>query len=160
MLVKINENKLKLLFSKMLEEDIKKVPSFGNGRRSIDYSGVFKELEKVPNLHNDRYKDYELEDAWNNWKKVGYDKNTQEYLIYVSKFKNFMFGSGGFLRNLSYVTDRVNGPLHSLLLDFQWSASLVRTKDWRYSDLNSGQGGDEFHCFYTTILKLFQNPIL
>ena len=54
---------------------------------------------------------------------------------YISKFKKFMFGTGGFLRNLSYVADRLNGPLHSLLLDPKWVNSLNGKPNWKYSDL-------------------------
>lgn len=158
--IRIREDKFKLFLSQMLDEAKQVAPVFGNGRYTTDYSPVFKELAKIENLHTDRYKDYELEDAWNDWKNTGYDKSSDEYTIYISKFKNFMFGNGGFLRNLSYVADRTDGPLHLAILDNQWSRSLVGTKDWRYSDLNSGNGGDEFHCFYTTVLKLFQNPAI
>ena len=158
--INIRENKLNIFLSQILKEAIQKAPVFGSGRHTTDYSPVFQELAKIENLHTDRYKDYELEDAWNDWKNVGYNKHSNEYLVYLSKFNNFMFGSGGFLRNLSYVADRTNGPLHLAILDNQWSRSLVGTKDWKYSDLNSGSGGDEFHCFYTTVLKLFQNPAI
>ena len=158
--ININEKRFNIFLSQILKESISKAPVFGKGRYITDYSPVFKELEKIENLHTDRYKDYELEDSWNDWKNTGYNKQSDEYIIYLSKFKNFMFGNGGFLRNLSYVADRTNGPLHLALLDNQWSRSLVNTKNWRYSDLNSGNGGDEFHCFYTTVLKLFQNPAI
>lgn len=158
--ISISENKFRIVLSQILKEAIQKAPVFGSGRHITDYSPVFQELAKIENLHKDRYKDYELEDAWNEWKNVGCDKHSNEYFIYISKFKNFMFGNGGFLRNLSYVADRTNGPLHLAILDNQWSRSLVGTKDWKYSDVNSGNGGDEFHCFYTTVLKLFQNPAI
>ena len=161
MIIKIKENKFGLLLSQMLiKEDVTNYPIFGKGPSMINYKPYITSISKIENLHSDRYKDYELEEAWNNWKKTGCDKNSQEYFIYISKFKNFMFGMGGFLRNLSYVGDRLNGPLHSLLLDPKWVNSLNGKPNWRYSDLNSGEGGDEFHCFYTTILKLFQNPAI
>lgn len=153
--IKIKEEKLRLFVSQMLNEANQ--PTFGNGSNSINYKPYIDSISKIENLHKDRYKDYELEDAWNNWKSTGFNKNSDEYVIYVSKFKNFMFGNGGFLRNVSYVADRLNGPLHSLLLDPKWVTSLNGKPNWKYSDLNSGEGGDEFHCFYTTVLKLFQN---
>ena len=158
MKIKLSEQKLNIFLSKMLNEAVQ--PTFGNGSSSINYKPYLDSISKIKNLHNDRYKDYELDEAWNDWKNIGYDKNSQEYYIYVSKFKNFMFGTGGFLRNLSYVGDRLNGPLHSLLLDPKWVSSLNGKPEWKYSNLNSGEGGDEFHCFYTTILKLFQNPAI
>lgn len=156
--IKIKEEKLKLFVSQILNET--NYPTFGNGSHTINYKPYIDSIAKINNLHSDRYKDYELEDAYNNWKNTGYDKNSDEYVIYISKFKNFMFGTGGFLRNLSYVADRLNGPLHSLLLDPKWVSSLNGKPSWKYSDLNSGEGGDEFHCFYTTVLKLFQNPAI
>jgi hypothetical protein len=158
MKIKLSEQKLNIFLSKMLNEAVQ--PTFGNGSNSINYKPYIDSISKIKNLHNDRYKDYELDEAWNDWKNIGYDKNSQEYYIYVSKFKNFMFGTGGFLRNLSYVGDRLNGPLHSLLLDPKWVSSLNGKPNWKYSNLNSGEGGDEFHCFYTTVLKLFQNPAI
>ena len=156
--IKIKEEKLRLFVSQMLNEV--NYPTFGNGSNSINYKPYIDSISKIENLHKDRYKDYELEEAWNNWKAKGYNKNCDEYVIYISKFKNFMFGNGGFLRNVSYVADRLNGPLHSLLLDPKWVTSLNGKPNWKYSDLNSGEGGDDFHCFYTTVLKLFQNPAI
>lgn len=161
MVIKINENKLDLFLSQMLiKESATEYPVFGNGSHAINYKPYINSINKIKNLHVDRYKDYELEEAWNKWKNTGFDKNTQEYFIYVSRFKNFMLGTGGFLGNISYVCDRLNGPLHSLLLDPKWVTSLNGKPDWKYSNLNSNENGDEFHCFYTTILKLFQNPAI
>lgn len=158
MIIKINENKINLLLKEIINED--NYPTFGNGSHAINYKPYLNGMSKISNLHTDRYKDYELEESWNNWKKKGCDKNSEEYYIYISNFKKFMFGTGGFLRNLSYVGDRLNGPLHSLILDPKWVSSLNGKPNWRYSDLNTGEGGDEFHCFYTTVLKLFQNPAI
>lgn len=156
--IKIKEEKLRLFVSQILNEV--NYPTFGNGSNSIYYKPYIDSILKIENLHEDRYKDYELDEAWNSWKSTEFNKNSEEYIIYLSKFKNFMFGNGGFLRNISYVADRLNGPLHSLLLDPKWVTSLNGKPNWKYSDLNSGEGGDEFHCFYTTVLKLFQNPAI
>lgn len=156
----LNESAFKKIKNIIIKEAIQQYPTFGKGANSINYKSYLDSINKIHNLHTDRYKDYELDRAWNDWKNVGCDKNSEEYLIYISKFKNFMFGNGGFLRNLSYVADRLNGPLHSLILDPKWVVSLNGKPSWRYSDLNSGEGGDEFHCFYTTVLKLFQNPAI
>ena len=150
-------NKIK---NAIIKEIIASAPVFGQGRNVTNYKPYLDSISKIKNLHTDRYKDYELENAWNEWKNTGFNKNSEEYFIYLSRFKNFMFGNGGFLRNVSYVADRLNGPLHSLILDPKWAQSLNGKPDWKYSDLNSGEGGDEFHCFYTTILKLFQNPAI
>lgn len=160
MLIRINENKLRVLFSQMLKEAINSAPTFGSGARSINYKTYLDALNGISNLHTDRYKDYELEDAYKEWENTGFDKNSQEYLIYISKFKNFMFGSSGFLRNLSYISDRIGGPLHSFLLDPKWVSALNGKPNWRYSDLNSGMGGDDWQCFYTTVLKIYQNPAI
>ena len=156
----INENAFKKIQNIILKEAISSGPIFGKGRSLTNYKPYLDSISKIENLHTDRYKDYELENALNDWKNTGFDKNSDEYLIYLSKFKNFMFGTGGFLRNINYVADRLNGPLHSLILDPKWVQSLNGKTSWKYSDLNSGQNGDEFHCFYTTILKLFQNPAI
>ena len=156
----LSETTFKTLKKIMYNEAIgPKAPVFGKGRYTTDYSPTFIEMGKVPNLHTDRYKDEELDESWKNWQATGYDKNTDEYFIYISDFKDFMFGESGFLRHLSYVADRIQGPLHSAILDKEWTRSLVGTKDWKYSKLNRS-GGDEYQCFYTTILKLYQNPAI
>lgn len=147
----------------IIKESVSKIinelnaPVFGSGRFRTDYTPTFKELEGVENLHNDRYKDYDLEEEWKNWQSVGFDKNCEEYYLYCSEFSKFM---GEFSDNLSYVADRLNGPLHSVLLDPKWTQSLINKKNWSYSDLGANKGGDEFHCFYTTILKIYQNPAI
>jgi hypothetical protein len=161
MIIKIKENKFGLLLSQMLiKEDVTKYPVFGKGANMVDYKTFINTLSKIQNLHSDRYKDYELEEAWNDWKQTGYNKNSQEYFIYTSKFKNFMFGMGGFLRNISYVIDRLSGPLHSQILDPKWVMALNGKPDWKYSNLNSSEGSEDWQCFYTTILKLYQNPAI
>ena len=156
----ITEDALNKILLKIIKEGTGKAPVFGNGRFRDDYSRVFTQLSKIENLHTDRYKDYNLEKSWNDWKNTGYNKTSQEYIIYISNFKKFMFGEGGFLRHLSYVADRLNGPLHSVLLDVKWADSLVNKKDWSFSNEETGFGSEEFQCFYTTVLKLFQNPAI
>lgn len=158
----LSENTFKKIKNIMIKEAMSSTPEFGTPGKGgyIHYGSYLDSLNKIPNLHSDRYKDYELDSAYKDWKNTGYDKNSEEYLIYLSRFKHFMFGDGGFIRNVSYTLDRLNGPLHSLLLDPKWVTSLNGKPNWKYSDLNSGQGGDEFHCFYTTVLKLFQNPAI
>jgi len=161
MIIRINEKKLDLFLSQMLiKEGVTNYPVFGKSGNMVDYKPHIIALSKIQNLHSDRYKDYELEEAWNDWKNVGFDKNTQQYSYYASKFKAFMFGVGGFLRNVSYVADRLNGPLHSLLLDPNWAQSLNGKPNWSYSNLNSPEGSEGWQCFYTTILKLYQNPAI
>lgn len=146
-----------------------KAPVFGNGRSRVDYTSVLGNLSKVGNLHTDRYKDNVLDAAWRAWGNVGYDKNTDEYLKYRQAFINFMFGkygditnesgSEGFIHHIKYTLERIqNAPLHSMILDPKWSESLVKTNNWKYD--SSYMGGDEFNCFYTTILKIAQNPAI
>lgn len=150
-------NKLKKIILK--EALTPKAPVFGKGKNMVDYSPVFQELAKIENLHNDRYKNYKLDEIWKAWVNKGYDKNCNEYYMFKSAFSNFMFGQSGFLQHLSYVADRVKGPLHLALLDNKWSQSLINTKNWKYSE-EAQLTGDEFHCFYTTVLKIFQNPAI
>ena len=156
----LNENTFKKIKQLIIKEAVTQAPKFGT-KVGINYKPYLDSMQKISNLHTDRYKDYELEEAWNAWKNTGFNKNTEEYAIYVAKFKAFMFGGGGsrgFLGNVSYVIDRLGGSLNSFLLDPKWVSSLNKTPNYRYSDLNSGKEGDEFQCFYTTILKLYQNP--
>jgi len=166
MIIKIKENKFGLLIHQMLiKEDSTNYPIFGSGSHAVNYKPYIDSINKIQNLHTDRYKDYELEEAWNDWKNTGFDKNSQEYFIYLSKFKNFMFmgaedGGNGFLRNVSYVADRINGPFHTFILDPKWIASLNSNPNYKYSYLNSNKIGDEWQCFYTTVLKLYQNPAI
>jgi len=155
----LNENAFNKIKNLIIKEAITSGPTFGNpGKKGyVDYTPYLKSIEKIANLRVDRYKDYELEAAYNDWENSGFDKNSDEYFIYKTKFKNFMCK---FINNLSYTSQRLNGPLHSLILDPQWIPSLNGNPNWRYSDANSGQGGDEWHCFYTTILKIYQNPCI
>lgn len=152
----LNENTFNKIKRTIIKEAL--APEFGKGKSLINYRPYLTSISKISNLHTDRYKDYELEEAYNNWKNTGYNKNGEDYLIYVSKFKRFMFGSSGLIQNISYTADRLGGPLHSILLDPKWVMSLNGKPNWKYSEQNSGYGGDEFHCFYTTVLKIFQNP--
>lgn len=158
----LSENTFKKIKRLIIKEAITNAPMFG---KHDDYTGHLKTLEKISNLHTDRYKDYELEESWNNWKNTGFNKNCKEYNIYLSNFKRFMFGgkegeNKGFLGNVSYVIDRLNGPLHSFILDPNWVNAVNNTPNYRYSDLKSTKEGDDWQCFYTTILKLYQNPAI
>ena len=100
MKIKINKHKFNLFVSQILNEA--NYPTFGNGSHTINYKPYIDSISKIENLHSDRYKDYELENAYNSWKGTGFNKNSDEYKLYISAFKKFMFGTGGFLRNLSY----------------------------------------------------------
>ena len=62
----------KLMFTEALG-DIK----MGYGRSEINYSELLRSLDKVPNLHTDRYKDYALQEAYDAWGKVNFDKSTK-----------------------------------------------------------------------------------
>jgi hypothetical protein len=132
-----------------------KYPVFGKGAYQTDYNRIFKQLAQIPNLHTDRYKDYALDEAWKRWKETGYDKNSNEYWEYLSYFKGFM---NGFIGSLSYILDRLNGPLHSLILDPKWADDLLSKPKWKFSDTDSFNGSEGWQCFYTAILKLHQNP--
>ena len=163
----INENAFKSIKNIMIREALTKAPFFG---KYDDYTAPLSQLSKVPNLRVDRYKDYQLEDAYNAWKDTGYDKNSKEYYIYITEFKHFMFGEGGLLAHVSYTADRTtykdrNGvekpvPLHRVILDRDWADQIVNAKDWKYSNANSNVGAADKQCFYTTILKLYQNPVV
>ena len=158
----LSENNFKKIKRFIIKEVLNSAPIFGN---RDNYSGHLKTLEKISNLHTDRYKDYNLEESWNNWKNTGFEKDNTEYYTYLSNFKRFMFGGNegdnkGFLGNVSYVTDRLGGQLHTFILDPQWVSSVNSKPDYKYSDLNSNKEGDDWQCFYTTILKLYQNPAI
>ena len=157
--------------NRLIKEDSRvKAPVFGSGRGRVDYTSVLGNIAKIANLHTDRYKDNALDSAWREWANTGYNKNTEEYLAYRQAFINFMFGkygdiqdgngSEGFIHHIKYTLERLkNVPLHSMILDPKWSESLVKTNKWKYGG-GSYMGGDEFNCFYTTILKIFQNPAI
>lgn len=163
----INENAFKNIKKIMIREALSKAPSFG---KYDDYTAPLSQLSKVANLHTDRYKDYQLEEAYNAWKDTGYDKNTNEYYIYITKFKHFMFGEGGLLAHISYTSERTTYkdregnekavPLHRVILDKDWADQIINVKDWSYSISNSNNGAADKQCFYTTVLKIFQNPVI
>jgi hypothetical protein len=157
----LSENSFKKIKKLIIKEAISSGPIFGR----INYAGDLATLATVKNLHTDRYKDYNLEESWNNWKNTGFDKNCTEYYTYLSNFKRFMFGGNdgdnkGFLGNVSYTIYRTNCTFDELLLDSNWVKSVNSKRYYKYSDLNSNNGGDNWQCFYTTILKLYQNPAI
>jgi len=158
----LNENAFKKIKRLIVKEAITNAPTFG---KFGDYTGILRTLDKVENLHTDRYKDYELEESWKNWENTGFNKNCKEYSIYLSNFKNFMFGgrdgeNRGFLGNVSYVIDRLGGTLNHFILSREWSDAVGNNPHYKYSDLKSNKGSEEKQCFYTTILKLYQNPAI
>lgn len=159
----LSENSFKKIKSLFLNE------AFQNTQLKdfIDnYIGDIKTLEKITNLRNDRYKDYALEEAYNNWKSTGFNKNSEEYMIYNSNFKRFMFGRNGLLTHISYTCDRLTTKdgkplkLDQIILDKDWVKSAFGSIDWRYSDLDKNTSSEEMQCFYTTILKIYQNPVI
>lgn len=130
------------------------------------YVGDIGTLAKIKNLREDRYKDYKLEEAFENWKNTGFDKNSEEYKIYISEFKHFMFGNGGLLAHISYTLDRLKTKdgnplsLDKIVLDTDWVKGALGASNWKYSDTNTNNGAADKQCFYTTILKLYQNPVV
>lgn len=168
----LKENTFNKLKKIIIKEALQTAPIFGSVKTGnyIDYNPILKGLEKIQNLHSDRYKDYQLEEAFNEWKNSGFRRDTEEYFIYKSKFSDFM---NKFIRNVSYTLDRFVGQMtgedtgnskkiefHTMLLDRKWVDSLNGKPNWKYSDLNSGYNGDEWQCFYSTLLKLYQNPVI
>lgn len=167
----LSESSFEILRKLMIKEAVTPTktpppsPIFGN---KDNYVGDLKTLSNIPNLRVDRYKDYELDNAWNAWKETGYDKNSEEYSIYLGHFKDFMFGSGGFLQHLSYTLERLhmansNGrhsqvQLHQAILDKKWIQSVHNNREWKVSEANKNV--EAFHCFYVTVLKLYQNPAI
>lgn len=140
-------------------------PIFGKGD---NYIGDIATLNKIKNLRVDRYKDYQLDDAWKAWKETGYDKNSKEYLNYLAFFKGFMFGPSGFLQHISYTLERLHAAndgvkrapvqLHQAILDRKWVQSVNSNVNWKASE--SAKNVEAFHCFYVTVLKLYQNPAI
>lgn len=150
----LNENAFKKIKMLLIKEAVTNSgPLFG---KHDDYTGLLGTLSKIENLHTDRYKDYELEESWKNWEKTGFDKNCQEYNIYLSNFKNFMYG---FLDNVSFVIDRLGGSLHHFILSREWVNAVNSNPHYRFSDDKTNKG-EEWQCFYTTVLKLYQNPAI
>ena len=156
----LNENSFKKIKRLIIKEAITNAPIFGT---RDNYAGHLSTLNKIANLHVDRYKDYDLEKSWKNWESTGFDKNSKEYYIYLSNFKKFMFGgdgeNNGFLANVSFVVDRLGGSLHHFILSQEWVSAVNSNPNYRYSDLGTNKG-EEWQCFYTTILKLYQNPAI
>ena len=132
----------KLMFTEALG-DIK----MGYGRSEINYSELLRSLDKVPNLHTDRYKDYALLEAYDAWGKVNFDKSTKEYAVWASHLKRFMDYLNG---HLHYVNDKKNDNIgtftfYRVVLDPKWVKSVVVNNK------------DEWECIYTTILKIYKN---
>ena len=52
-IIRLTEDGLDKILKNMLNEDVKKAPTFGVGRGFVDYNGYLKSLEKIENLHTD-----------------------------------------------------------------------------------------------------------
>lgn len=107
-------------------------------------------LSKISNLRTDRYKNYDLENAYEEWGNTGFDKSSNEYRIWCGNLQSFMEYIG---KSIYYVlTDKVERAgstrPHYAFLDPEWVKKVVR-------------GGQEEHqSIYCLTLKLYQNKVI
>ena len=67
----------------LIKEGVTNYPVFGKSGNMVDYKPHIIALSKIQNLHSDRYKDYELEEAWKkiDWKRrISAEKSLIEFV--------------------------------------------------------------------------------
>ena len=115
---------------------------YWNGKYSL--SQIKRYLDSVSDLRIDRYKEPDLEYVYNEWEKTGFSKDTDEYAEFHTIIDRFMT----YLERAVYYTlKRVSEMNDTKVLDPKWAQSLK-------------MGNEQFQCFYTLILKIYQNPAI
>jgi hypothetical protein len=109
------------------------------------YKQRLKDLETVSNLRTDRYKDYSLEEAYNNWAECGFSKDSEEYRVWCGRLTDYL----DYLETgIDFVKGKVNrnggASSHWAFIDPEWVFDM---KD----------GRDDHQGIYCLTLKLYQN---
>lgn len=145
-----NENSFRLL-KKLLVNEItlpKGVSFCTSPKHDVAYRQRLEDLNGVSNLRTDRYKNYELEDAYNAWAEVGFSKDSQEYKVWCGHLKSFI---DYIARSINFVKGKVakheKGAPYMAFIDPQWVEVMIK-------------GGDDFQGVYCLTLKLYQNKVI
>jgi len=149
----LNENTFKKIKRMMIKEALASKPNpykFGTGEGD-DYTKTLPSLDKVSNLKVDRYKDKELETLYLEWEKVGFNKESFEYITWANKLIDYLkFLSGGIEFVLNDKVNRINMARPQwVLLDPAWIKDVV----------TGSENSEKHQSVYCLILKLSQNKV-
>lgn len=140
--IKLTESKLRKIIQIGLNE-LYNSPNkevYWNGKYQL--SQIKRYLDSAPDLRVDRYKEADLEYVYDEWEKVGFSKDSEEHAILHSIIERFM----EYLEySVFYTLKRVSEMNDTKVLDPKWAISIKKG------------GKEEFQCFYTLILKIYQN---
>lgn len=125
----LNENSLK----RLILREVRYTPST---------SDLVAALNKVPNLHTDKYANSEVHSDYKAWEETNFSKDGNEYQEWSNTLRNYL----NFLnRSVDYVIRRMTlGITDMFLIDPKWVESLKGKTD-------------DYQCFYTLVLKIYQN---
>ncbi len=147
----LNENSFRL-FKKFLVNEIvlpKGVSFCTDPKDEISYKTCLKKLDSIPNLRTDKYKDHNLENAYNEWSKTDFSKDSFEYKTWCGLLKNYMDYLG---RSINFVKfnkiDRIgDARAHYVFVDPKWVETM-----------NSGK--EDYQGIFSLTLKIYQNKVI
>ena len=146
----LSENAFKKIKRYMIQEAVSSNP-YLFGTANEDYKRILEGLSKVSNLRTDRYKNYDLEEAYEKWSKVGFDKNTKEFAAWNGILKSYLnFLNGGIEYVLNDKVNRIgmNRP-HWVFIDPSWAKDVILNHE-----------GEKHQSIYSLILKIYQNKVM
>lgn len=142
-----NENSFKL-FKKCLMNEInvpKGVTFCTSPNHELIYKQRLKDLENIPNLRTDKYKNYNLEEAYKEWADVNFSKDSNEYKTWCGILKHYLDYID---RSIDFVKGKIarngNSSPHWAFIDPNWVKCIN-------SDTEDYQG------IYCLTLKIYQN---
>lgn len=141
-----NENAFNA-FKRCLVNEIAKPNPYIFGTDKIDYSNKLKALANISNLRTDRYKDYNLEEAYKNWSDIGFDKSSNEYKVWSGNLISFLkYLESGIFYVLEDRVRRIGDARpHFAFMDSSWVENVVHDRK------------EEHQGIYCLILKIYQN---
>ena len=147
----LNENTFKKIKRMMIREALASKPNplvFGR-RETDDYRGRIPNMDKIANLKVDRYKDKELEMAYGEWEKVGFNKLSFEYITFANRLIQYLnFLKKGIDWVVEDKVERINDACpHWAFLDPDWADDVIGVKE----------ENERHQSIYCLILKLSQN---
>lgn len=144
----LNEN----AFKKIRGLIIKEASAFDQyyfGTSRAYYKPYLDKLAGMSNLRVDRYKNNELEEAYNNWANANFDKSSYEYVAWGNALTAYMkFFAGGIEFVLNHKVRRIGlgGKYYWVFIDEDWIKTIDDTNDYKDKE-----------CIYPLILKIYQN---
>lgn len=138
-------------FKKLLVNEIivpKGISFCTNPKHELEYKQRLKDLEKVSNLRTDKYKDYNLEETYNEWAENGFSKDSEEYKSWCGNLKAYM---NYIAKGIDFVKGKIkrNGDAAPYLafIDPVWIKAMIKNSD-------------DFQGIFCLTLKIYQNKVI